>query len=146
MREKHYFFTSNHYGLHRRFNEIHPCHVTRKGLRQYGWYWNSHHRIAKFRGYRIGPISFGLISGYKPFRIPYITIHYKNMFIVPTFLLGQTRPALIVCTYGEKTWSGAFRQLWGKLREKSNKEAIKEARVKTETDDAIERLWISRYF
>ena len=149
-RDRHFFFTSQHYGLQRRYNEVHPCNITTQGIRDFGWYWNSNHRLSKFRGFRFGPMSFGLISGYRSFKIPYITIHYKNMFIVPTFLLLQTRPAIIVCTYGDRTWSGATKQIWSKLREKkSSKKTTDADPIKTESTDASEikeRFWFSRYF
>ena len=88
-----------------------------------------------------------MISGYRDYKIPYITIHYKNMFIVPTFLLLQTRPAIIVCRYGDRTWSGAAKQIWSKLREKkSSKKTTVVKPVETESTDAKEMFWISRYF
>jgi hypothetical protein len=91
-----------------------------------------------------------MISGYRDYKIPYITIHYKNMFIVPTFLLLQIRPAIIVCKYGDRTWSGAAKQIWSKLREKkSSKKTADVTSVETETNDAREiqaRFWFSRYF
>ena len=149
-RDRHFFFTSTHYGRQWRYNEVHPCNITRTGMREFGWYWNSNCKLSKFRGYRLGPLSFGMISGYRNYKIPYITFHYKNMFIVPTFLLLQTRPAIIVCTYGDKTWSGAANQIWSKLREKkSNKKTSAVNSIETEANDASEikaRFWFSRYF
>jgi len=113
-----HFFTSKHYSLkHHKFNEIHPCRIHHDGIREHGWYLNSHMRRSKLRGFRVGNFSFGLISGYRSYRIPYITIHTKNGFIAPTFLLGAHSPYLIVCTYGEPGITGTFRQIWSKLRE-----------------------------
>lgn len=131
---KPYFFTSKHYTIkERKFNEIHPCRISHEGFREWGWYLNSHMKYSKFRGYRMGNVSLGLISGYRSYRIPYITIHTKDGFIAPTFLLGVHSPYLIVCTYGKPGVRQSFRQIWRKLREKS-KSANKEV-AKTEKND-----------
>ena len=81
----------------------------------------------------MGNFSFGLISGYRSYRIPYITIHTKDGFIAPCFLLGVHSPYLIVCTYGEPGVRQSFRQIWRKLREKSQT-TVKEV-TKTEKND-----------
>lgn len=144
---KPYFFTSKHYCIvERKFNEIHPCRITYDGIREYGWYINSYMKYSKFRGYRVGNVSLGLISGYRSFKIPYITIHTKDGFIAPCFLLGVHSPYLIVCTYGQPGVRHSFRQIWRKLREKkSSKTAADITTVKTETANG-DRFWISRYF
>ena len=85
----------------------------------------------------MGNFSFGLISGYRSYRIPYITIHTKDGFIAPCFLLGVHSPYLIVCTYGKPGVRQSFRQIWRKLRETS-KSADKEVTEK-KTDNERSR-------
>ena len=42
------------------YNEVHPCYIARKGNGLYAWekgtYYNSHRRISKFRGLKLGSI------------------------------------------------------------------------------------------
>lgn len=126
---KPYFFTSKHYSLKpRKFNEIHPCRIYHERFYEHGWYLNSHMRRSKLRGFRLANISFGLISGYRSYRIPYISIHTKTGFIAPTFLLGSHSPYLIVCTYGDPSITGSFRQIWRKLREKGKGKSKKSSK------------------
>lgn len=132
---KPYFFTSKHHTIkERKFNEIHPCRIAHDGIREYGWYINSHMKYSKFRGYRVGNFSFGLISGYRSYRIPYITIHTKDGFIAPCFLLGVHSPYLIVCTYGKPGVRQSFRQIWRKLREKSQTKDQEVTKKKTDNE------------
>ncbi len=132
------FFTSKHYGWKvRKYNEIHPCRINYIGFREHGWYLNSFMKYSRFRGYRWKNISVGLVSGYRRIRVPYITIHTDDGFIAPTFLLGLHSPALVVCTYGERSIRGSFKQVWRKLREKKpSKKTATTTSIKTETTDA----------
>lgn len=129
-----YFFLSTHYprarAARKGYNEVHPCYIARKGNGFYAWekgtYYNSHRRISKFRGLKLGigdyGASFGLISGYRPRNflkillrsgeMPYILFHSKSAFHIPAFMVfpGQW---WIVCKYEEKTLMGQYKDLIG---------------------------------
>ena len=129
-----YFFLSTHYPRARAarkvYNEVHPCYIARKGNGFYAWekgtYYNSHRRISKFRGLKLGigdyGASFGLISGYRPRNflkillrsgeMPYILFHSQSAFHIPAFMVfpGQW---WIVCKYEEKTLMGQYKDLIG---------------------------------
>lgn len=129
-----YFFLSTHYprarAARKGYNEVHPCYIARKGNGFYAWekgtYYNSHRRISKFRGLKLGigdyGASFGLISGYRPRNflkillrsgeMPYILFHSQSAFHIPAFMVfpGQW---WIVCKYEEKTLMGQYKDLIG---------------------------------
>ena len=110
------------------YNEIHPCYIVRNGNGFYAWekgtYYNSHRRISKFSGLKIGildyGVSFGLISGYKPRnfmkillksgKMPYILFHSSSAFHIPAFMVFPNQ-FWIVCKYEEKTMLGQYKDL-----------------------------------
>ena len=134
-----YFFLSTHYPRKRAdrmgYNETHPCYIARKGNGFYAWekgtYYNSHRRISKFSGLKLGigdyGASFGLISGYRPRnflkillksgKMPYILFHSKSAFHIPAFMVfpGQW---WIVCKYQEKTMMEQYKDLVSHWRTK----------------------------
>lgn len=113
--ERRYFFTSTHYG-EGKYNEMHPCRIVRKRWIERGWYINSFYKVSRFSGYKFGVVSFGLISGYRKYRIPYIIFHWKNKFYVPAFLLLGTKIKWITCEYTDKTWSSYVKLAYAKLK------------------------------
>lgn len=136
-----YFFLSTHYPRARAkrigYNETHPCYIIRRGNFFYAWekgtYYNSHRRISKFRGLKLGMgdygASFGMIGGYKPKswmrklmwkgEMPYVLFHSKSAFHIPAFMVfpGQW---WIVCKYQEKTMMGQYKDLIGHWRKKKS--------------------------
>ncbi len=135
-----YFFLSTHYPRSRAkrigYNETHPCYIIRRGNGFYAWergtYYNSHRRISKFRGLKIGildyGVSFGMISGYKPKswmrrmlnksgEMPYVLFHSKSAFHIPAFMVfpGQL---WIVCKYQEKSMMEQYNDLVSHWRTK----------------------------
>ena len=118
--QKHYFFRSKHYP-EGRYNQAHPCHIVRKKWVEQGWYINSFYRVSRFRGIKLPFISFGLISGYKPHRIPYIALHWGNKFHMPTFLVSR-KMLWISCEYGSKNqWTSQRKMLLARMKREKQK-------------------------
>ena len=117
MRQGSRYFISKHYGISKRFNEIHPARFRIDGLRIKGIYWNSHHKPSRFSGFHIGPITLGLVTGYRKYRIPFILFWYKDTFIVPVFLLGNVNPYLIVGKLEKPGIKNKIKQIWSKLKD-----------------------------
>ena len=113
--ERRYFFTSKHYP-EGNYNELHPCRIVRYRLIERGWYLNSFYRVSRFSGIKLGVVSFGLISGYRSFRVPYLAFHWKNKFVLPTFLLGNRKLLFIFCEYGNNNWKSSVRMAVAKLK------------------------------
>ena len=98
MVERFYFFTSTHYPQGS-YNEIHPC------------------RIVRTKWYERGRISFGLVSGYRNYRIPYIAYHWDGGFTLPVWMLSYMSGYnlyKIKCTYGDRTLKTSFKLVWNK--------------------------------
>jgi hypothetical protein len=105
--KRYYYFSSEHVPTGN-YNQMHPCGIVRKRCSERGWYINSHYKISRFIGIKLGPISFGMISGYRPYRVPYIIWHWKNTFYVPAFFFGN-KLKYIKCTYGGRRWKSTIR-------------------------------------
>lgn len=113
---KYNFFVSKHEPPGN-YNELHPCNIVRSKWREQGWYFNSFYRMSKFKGVVIGNVSFGLVSGYRKYRIPYIAYHYEGGFTMPAWMLPGTPLYFIRCTYAERnTWIGNIKLFWDKYR------------------------------
>ena len=112
--EKHYYFSTQHVPSGN-YNEMHPCNIVRKGCVERGWYINSHYRISRFSGFKIGPISLGKISGYRSYNVPYITFHWGNTFYVPAFFLGNGL-WYIKGTYGKRKWKSSIRMAISRMK------------------------------
>ncbi|OUU16857.1 MAG: hypothetical protein CBB97_22420 [Candidatus Endolissoclinum sp. TMED37] len=112
--DRKHFFTSRHIPSGN-YNESHPCRIVRKGFVERGWYVNSFYKISRFRGYKFGPISFGLITGYSRGEFPYMILHWNNKFYVPAFFLGNGL-WFIVCTYEENSWKHMLKLAVSRLR------------------------------
>ena len=115
--ERRYFFKSKHYPAGD-YNELHPCRIVRKRWVERGWYINSFYKVSRFSGFKLGLVSFGLISGYKKYRIPYIIFHWGNKFYVPVFLMGfmGTKIKFIKCKYTNKNWSHYIKLAYARLK------------------------------
>jgi hypothetical protein len=116
---KYYFFTSTHVPKGK-YNEVHPCSIVRTQWREQGWYLNSFYRISKFKGYKIHNVSFGLVSGYRKYRIPYICKHHDGGFTMPCWMLPGTELYYIHCTYGDKSLKTSWKLLWQKWWKKDD--------------------------
>jgi len=112
--KKHYYFSSTHVPSGN-YNEMHPCNIVRKGIVERGWYINSHYRLSRFAGYKLGPVSFGMISGYRKYRVPYIIWHWKNSFYVPAIFLGRGL-LYVKCTYNTRRWKSGTRMAINRLK------------------------------
>lgn len=113
---KYNYFVSQHEPPGK-YNEHHPCAIVRTQWREQGWYLNSFYRISKFKGYKINNISFGLVSGYRKYRIPYICYHWNGGFTMPCWMLPGSKLYYIRCTYSERnTWTSNLKLWWSKLK------------------------------
>ena len=119
MVKRHYFFRSTHYPRGN-YNEFHPCRIVRKRWVEQGWYINSYYRVSRFRGIKLPLISFGLISGYRKHRVPYIIFHWGNKFYAPTFFLGNG-VLLIKCEYSKNDWKSHTRLLLARMKREKQK-------------------------
>jgi hypothetical protein len=119
MVKRHYLFRSKHYPRGK-YNEIHPCRIVRQRWVEQGWYINSYYRVSRFRGIKLPLISFGLISGYRKHRVPYIIFHWGNTFYVPTFFLGNGL-LLIKCEYANNDWKSQTRLLLARMKREKQK-------------------------
>lgn len=118
--DKHYFFRSTHYPSGD-YNEFHPCHIVRKKWVEQGWYVNSFYRVSRFRGIKLPFISFGMISGYRPHRVPYIAFHWGNAFHMPTFIVNR-KILWIRCEYGSRDqWTSQRKLLLARMKREKQK-------------------------
>lgn len=117
---KHYFFRSKHYPAGD-YNEYHPCRIVRKNFVERGWYINSFYRVSRFNGYKFWVISFGLISGYRKHRVPYIALHWKNYFFMPVGLLPFTRIKWITCWYAKNDWKSRTKMMLARMKREQQK-------------------------
>jgi len=117
MRPGSRYFTTKHYAISKRFNEVHPCYFRTNGIVIKGLYWNSYHKPSRFYGYHLKFITLGLVSGYRKYRISFILFWYKDIFIVPVFLLGNVNPYLIVGKLEKPGIKNKIIQIWSKLRD-----------------------------
>lgn len=114
--DKYYFFTSEHTPKGR-YNEVHPCSIVRTKWREQGWYLNSFYRISRFKGFKVGCISLGLVSGYRDNKIPYIAYHWDGGFTLPVGLISWMHGSdmkKITCTYGDRTLRTSLKMVWNK--------------------------------
>lgn len=116
MIERFYFFTSKHYPPGP-YNEVHPCRIVRTKWLEQGWYLNSFYRVSKFKGWNLGPLSFGLVTGYKKYRVPYVAYHWDGGFTLPVGLISWiigSKMQKITCTYGDRSVKTSLKMLWNK--------------------------------
>lgn len=117
--DRYNYFVSEH-NPPGKYNEHHPCGIVRTKWREQGWYLNSFYRISRFTGYKIGRVSFGFVSGYKKYRIPYICYHWDGGFTLPVGIISWmmgSEMKYIRCTYAERnTWTSNIKLWWKKLR------------------------------
>lgn len=111
--ERYYFFTSEHVPKGK-YNEVHPCSIVRSKWKEKGWYLNSFWKVSKFEGIKIGFLSFGLVTGYRKHRIPYIAYHWDGGFTMPVWMLPGTKLYYIRCTYGDKSLKTSWKLLMNK--------------------------------
>ena len=117
---RHYFFRSKHYPRGD-YNEYHPCRIVRKGFVERGWYVNSFYKVSRFSGVKLGLISFGLISGYRNYRIPYLAFHWGNYFFMPVGLLPFTQIKWITCWYSKNNWTSHTKLLLARMKREQQK-------------------------
>lgn len=118
--KRYYFFRSKHYPKGD-YNEFHPCRIVRKRWVEQGWYVNSFYRVSRFRGIKLPFISFGMISGYKKYRVPYIALHWGNYFFMPVGLLPFTRIKWITCWYAKNDWKSQTKLLLARMKREQQK-------------------------
>ena len=112
--ERRYFFTSRHYPAGK-YNELHPCRIVRYRWIERGWYLNSFYRISRISGIKLGIVSFGLVSGYRKYRVPYLAFHWKNKFYLPVFFV--TRNLLwLECEYSKSNWKSSVKLAISRLK------------------------------
>ena len=118
--KRHYLFRSKHFPSGD-YNEFHPCRIARKRWIEQGWYVNSFYRVSRFRGIKLPLISFGLISGYRKYRVPYIALHWGNYFFMPTFLIPGSKILWITCKYSKNDWKSQTRLLLARMKREKQK-------------------------